>query len=123
MFKKNKELKSLQIDQSHISTLVGLGYEITGDVKGLEVIRVDGQIKGNLLAEQGVVLGDKGSIIGNIQTKSAIIYGLVEGDIQAQHLEIKKSGKVKGNISTEMLEIELGAQYLGNVEMKSTNEI
>ncbi|WP_461789981.1 bactofilin family protein [Pedobacter sp.] len=117
MFKK-KETKSLNLNQQEISTLIGYGYEITGEINGTSIIRIDGKVTGNVTTEGGLILGDKGIITGNIKTKSAIIYGTVTGNVQAMQLEIKKTGVVNGDIKTETLEIELGAQYNGKLEMK-----
>lgn len=118
MFKKKKEAKSLSLNQQEISTLIGYGYEVNGDVKGNYVIRIDGKVTGNVTTEGGLILGDKGIIIGDVKTQSAIIYGSVTGNVQALQLEIKKTGIVDGDIKTETLEIELGAQYNGKLEMK-----
>ncbi|MDQ8005247.1 MAG: polymer-forming cytoskeletal protein [Pedobacter sp.] len=118
MFKKNKDAKSLDLNQQEISTLIGHGYEINGEISGKSVIRIDGKVTGNVTTEGGFILGDKGIVIGNIKTKSAIIYGTVTGNVQAVQLEIKKTGVVNGDIKTETLEIELGAQYNGKLEMK-----
>lgn len=118
MFKKNKEAKSINLNQQEISTLIGLGYEINGEVTGKSVIRIDGKVNGNVTTEGGLILGDKGMIIGNVKTTSAIIYGTVSGNVEALQLEIKKTGIVNGDINTETLEIELGAQYNGNLKMK-----
>ncbi|MES2456644.1 MAG: polymer-forming cytoskeletal protein [Bacteroidota bacterium] len=105
------------INQQEISTLVGDGFVLTGDLSGKAVIRVDGEITGKVTAG-GLVLGEKGMITGDIEVTSAIIYGTVNGNVKARQLEIKKTGKVNGDIKTETLEIELGAQYNGKLEMK-----
>lgn len=118
MFKKNKDAKSLDLNQQEISTLIGHGYEINGEISGKSVIRIDGKVTGNVTTEGGFILGDKGVVVGNIKTKSAIIYGKVTGNVEALQLEIKKTGVVNGDIKTETLEIELGAQYNGKLEMK-----
>lgn len=118
MFKKNKEAKSLDLNQQEISTLIGYGYEINGEITGKSVIRIDGKVTGDVTTEGGLILGEKGIIIGNVKTKSAIIYGSLSGNVEALQLEIKKTGVVNGDINTETLEIELGAQYNGNLKMK-----
>ncbi len=118
MFKRNKEAKSLDLNQQEISTLIGYGYEITGEINGKSVIRIDGKVTGNVTTEGGLILGEKGEITGNVKTKSAVIFGVVTGNVQALQLEIKKTGIVNGDIKTETLEIELGAQYNGKLEMK-----
>ena len=60
---------------------------------------------------------------GDINTKSAIIYGTVNGNVKATQLEIKKTGCVNGEISTNSLEIELGAQYNGKLNMQKPQQI
>ena len=115
MFKKNNQIKDL--NQQEISTIIGLGFTITGELKGKAVIRIDGTVIGNVNVEGGIVLGEKGIIKGDIQTASAIIYGTVNGNVKTQNLEIKKTGKVNGDIKTDAIEIELGAQYNGKLEM------
>lgn len=116
MFTKNKE-KSLEINEQEISAIIGEGYVFTGELSGSSVIRIEGKIIGNVNVEGGVILGEKGIIEGDINSKSAIVYGTVNGNIKTTHLEIKKSGNVNGEISTDTLEIEIGAQYNGKLNM------
>jgi len=120
MFKKNNQIKDL--NQQEISTIIGLGFTITGELKGKAVVRIDGTVIGNVNVEGGIVLGEKGMIKGDIQTASAIIYGTVNGNVKSQNLEIKKTGKVNGDIKTDALEIELGAQYNGKLEMQQAGK-
>jgi len=121
MFKKNNPIKDL--NQQEISTIIGLGSTITGELKGKAVVRIDGTVIGNVNVEGGIVLGEKGVIKGDIQTASAIIYGTVNGNVKSQNLEIKKTGKVNGDIKTEAIEIEMGAQYNGKLEMHQSGKI
>jgi len=116
MFRKNKQ-QSLEINQQEISAIIGEGYVFTGELSGSSVIRIEGKIIGNVNVEGGVILGEKGIIEGDINSKSAIVYGTVNGNIKTTHLEIKKSGNVNGEISTDTLEIEIGAQYNGKLNM------
>lgn len=118
MFKKNNKQQPLEINQQEISTIIGEGYVITGELQGSSVIRIEGKIIGNVNVEGGVVLGEKGNVEGNIFTKSAIIYGTVNGNIKSSQLEIKKTGHVNGDIITDTLEIELGAQFNGKLNMQ-----
>ncbi|HSN08536.1 MAG TPA: polymer-forming cytoskeletal protein [Hanamia sp.] len=117
MFKKDKKQQPLEINQQEISTIIGEGYTITGEIRGSSVIRIEGKVIGNINVEGGVVLGEKGNIKGDINTKSAIIYGTINGNVKAVQLEIKKTGLVNGDITTDTLEIELGAQYNGKLNM------
>jgi cytoskeletal protein CcmA (bactofilin family) len=116
MFTKNK-LQPSEINQQEISAIIGEGYIFTGELRGSSVIRIEGKIIGNVNVEGGVILGEKGIIEGDINTKSAIVHGTVNGNIKTLHLQIKKSGNVSGDISTDTLEIEIGAQYNGKLNM------
>ena len=116
MFTKNK-LQPPEINQQEISAIIGEGYIFTGELRGSSVIRIEGKIIGNVHVDGGVVLGEKGTIEGDIVTKSAIIYGTVNGNIKTTQLEVKKSGYVNGDITTDTIEIELGAQYNGRLNM------
>lgn len=118
MFTKRNKQKSLQIDQQEISTVIGAGYIIKGELTGSSVIRIEGKIIGDVYAACGVVLGEDGTIEGNIFTKSAIIHGTVNGNIKATQLEIKSTGIVQGEIITDSLEMELGARYNGKLSME-----
>ena len=119
MFKKDKKEKPLEINQQEISTIIGEGYVLTGELRGGSVVRIEGKIIGNIHVEGGVVLGEKGIVEGDIFTKSAIIFGTVNGNIKTAQLEIKKTGFVNGEITTDSLEIELGAKYNGKLSMQS----
>lgn len=117
MFKKNNKQQPLEINQQQISTIIGEGYVLTGELRGTSVIRIEGKVIGNVNVDGGVVLGEKGDVEGDINTSSAIIYGTVNGNVKATQLEIKKTGCVNGEITTNSLEIELGAQYNGKLNM------
>ena len=123
MFKKNKDQQPLEIKQQEISTIIGEGYTLTGEIRGSSVIRIEGKVIGNINVEGGVVLGQKGKIEGDINTKSAIIYGTINGNVKTVQLEIKKTGLVNGDIDTDTLEIELGAKYNGKLHMQRSQEV
>src|SRR6185312_13943253 len=118
MFKKNNKQQTLEINQQEISTIIGEGFVFTGKLQGTAAIRIECKIIGDVNVEGGVILGEKGTIEGNLNTKSAVIFGSVNGNVKSIQLEIKKTGHVNGDITTDTLEIELGAQYNGKLNMK-----
>ena len=105
------------LDLQSISTLISEGSVIEGSLKAPAFARIDGKITGDVVAEQGLILGEKGSIMGNIVSKEIVIYGTVTGNIQTNSLEIKTTGKVTGEITTHTLSVENGAVYNGNLSM------
>jgi len=98
-----------------ISTLICEGCVIKGDLKAPNFVRIDGQITGDINIDEGLILGEKGIVNGNIITRELIIYGTVNGNIKAASLKIESSGKINGEIKTQTLQVEMGAVYNGKL--------
>ncbi|MEO6851774.1 MAG: polymer-forming cytoskeletal protein [Mucilaginibacter sp.] len=111
--KKNK----VELDQQAISTLISEGCVIDGNLKAPAFVRIDGQITGDVTIDEGLILGEKGVITGNITTKEIIIYGTVKGNINTHSLEIRGTGKINGDIKTEVLQVEAGGTQNGKLSM------
>ena len=106
-----------KIGETKILNLINEGCKVEGDIHSDSVIRIDGTIQGNLNIDEGAIIGEKGLVKGNITTKSLIIYGVVNGNIDSDSLEIKSSGCVNGEIKTARLHIEFGGVYNGALTM------
>jgi cytoskeletal protein CcmA (bactofilin family) len=117
LFSKNK----VAIDLQTISTLISEGTILDGNLKAPAFARVDGKLNGDVVVEEGLILGEKGHITGNILTKELVIYGIVDGNIQSNSLEIKATGRVNGEIRTQTLVVENGAVYNGSLSMTNNS--
>ena len=113
----------VSLDLQSISTLISEGCILDGNLKAPAFARIDGQVTGDVMVDEGLILGEKGSILGNILTKEMVIYGTVTGNIQTNSLEIKASGKVSGEIRTQTLQVENGAVYNGSLSMTQNNKL
>jgi len=105
------------LDLQAISTIVSEGSVIDGSLRAPAYARVDGKVNGPVTIEEGLILGEKGSIQGNVTTKDMVVYGVVNGNLAVESLEIKATGKINGDIKTQTLAIESGAVYNGNLLM------
>src|ERR1700760_1328296 len=114
---------NVSLDLQSISTLISEGCIFDGNLKAPAFARIDGQITGDVMVDEGLILGETGSVLGNIVTKEMVIYGTVTGDIQTNSLEIKATGKVTGEIRTQTLQVENGAVYNGSLSMTQNNKL
>jgi len=119
LFKKDK----VALDMQSISTLISEGCIFDGNLKAPAYARIDGQITGDVMVDEGLIIGENGSIHGNVVTKEMVVYGVVNGNLQVNSLEIKASGKVTGEIRTQTLEVENGAVYNGSLSMTQNNKL
>jgi cytoskeletal protein CcmA (bactofilin family) len=113
----------VDLDLQSISTLISEGSILDGNLKAPAFARIDGQVTGDVMIDEGLIIGEKGSILGNIITKEMVVYGMITGNIQTNSLEIKASGKVTGEIRTQTLSVENGAVYNGSLSMTQNNKL
>jgi cytoskeletal protein CcmA (bactofilin family) len=115
--KKNK----VELDQQAISTLISEGCILDGNLKAPAFVRIDGQITGDVTVDEGLILGEKGQVRGNVITKEMIVYGIVYGNIHTHSLEIRGTGRITGDIKTEILQVEQGGSHNGKLSMSAAD--
>jgi cytoskeletal protein CcmA (bactofilin family) len=107
-----------------VDTIIGAQASLRGSYNSKNSIRVDGEIYGNVSSEDGVIVGEKGMVKGNLSAKSVLILGKVKGNINAsQKLELQSSAQVEGDIFTPVFLIEEGALFEGNCQMEEAGKI
>jgi len=105
---------------SRIDGLVGAGTVVEGNITFTGGLRVDGKVRGNVVATGGqpstLVLSEQGYIEGLIRVSHAVINGTVEGPVHgSEYVELQAKAKVTGDISYRTLEIQLGALVQGRL--------
>jgi len=104
--------------ENNVINQIGVGTEITGDVSTNGDIRIDGLLNGNLKTKGKLVIGETGSIKGEITCKNTVVEGTVNGKITVSELlTMKATSSLKGDITTRRLAIEPGAKFTGNCNM------
>jgi cytoskeletal protein CcmA (bactofilin family) len=114
--KKNK----IELDQQVISTLISEGCLLDGNLKAPAYVRIEGQINGDVNIDEGLILGEKGLVKGNVVTKEMIVYGTVNGNLNVQSLEIRGTGRITGDIKTQVLQVEPGGSHNGKLSMSGS---
>jgi len=92
---------------------------VTGDVFSQGEVQMDGRVNGDLRCDL-LVVGETGSITGEISAQTVRIFGSVNGQITAAAVELAKSARVLGDITHDSLAIEAGAHVQGRI--KRNNE-
>lgn len=97
----------VQNDDISINTLIGSGSFIQGNLKVQGFVRFDGDIDGNLETTSRLIIGEQARVRGNIIALSAIVHGIVEGDIVApEGVRLFSTSSVNGDIITRKLFVE-----------------
>ncbi|MFO7656200.1 MAG: polymer-forming cytoskeletal protein [Bacteroidales bacterium] len=104
--------------ENNAINLLGVGTEIVGNIVSNGDIRIDGSLSGNLKTKGKVVVGETGTISGEIQCKNSDIEGNVDGKIVVSELlTLKATSVLNGDIVAKKLAIEPGAKFTGNCSM------
>jgi cytoskeletal protein CcmA (bactofilin family) len=97
---------------------------VTGELKTEGVVKIDGVVEGNVLAERQVLVSKGGTVKGDVIPKEAIIGGTVAGSIQAsERVEVQTTATVQGDITTQRILVHEGGEVNGNVRMGNPSAV
>jgi cytoskeletal protein CcmA (bactofilin family) len=107
--------------KSEDTTIISSGVKIEGTVTTNGNIRVDGEIKGDIISENNITVGESGSVNGKINASVISIGGTVTGSLEAKEkLTLTSRGKINGDIIVKAFVIEDGGLFNGNCRMQGT---
>ncbi|MBO5730894.1 MAG: polymer-forming cytoskeletal protein [Treponema sp.] len=102
-------------DDISINTFIGSGSAVAGNLKIAGFVTVHGDLDGDLEASGKVIVSESARIRGNITAKSAIIGGVVEGNITApDSIQLFQTSSVVGDLCTRKLVLEDGTLFHGH---------
>lgn len=94
-------------------SIVSSDLRVVGDLSSKGEIYVDGNIEGDIRC-QILVIGQSGTVTGQIFADSVRVHGNLTGQIRARSVFLAATARVVGDISHESLAIEPGAFLEGH---------
>jgi cytoskeletal protein CcmA (bactofilin family) len=99
-------------------TRIGKSFVIKGDISGSGSLYLECELQGNVELNGSLTVGPEGRVRANLQARSIVVQGRVEGDLYGlENAELKKSATVVGDIYTPRLAIEDGTSLEGSVHV------
>ena len=100
----------------------GVSLEGTLTLKG--TFRIDGHVKGNIISEQAIILGENAKVEGQIEGNRVVIAGRFEGVIFAKsRVEIQPKGVVTGEVHSPCMVIDSGGIMDGRCHMLASSDV
>ncbi|MGZ8567357.1 MAG: bactofilin family protein [Actinomycetota bacterium] len=100
-------------DRTEVS-VVGRGTRIEGTVVAAGSLRVEGEVKGKITAEQEVSLSAQGRVEANIQATNITLAGQVKGDLTATaNVSLPADSRLDGNIRAQ--NVAVGGVVMGDI--------
>jgi cytoskeletal protein CcmA (bactofilin family) len=108
---------------SLVNSIIGSGYAVGGDIDVDGFLRIDGDVRGSVRVTGKLVVGATGRVDASIRAKSAIIGGIVKGDVYvSERLRILEGGMVIGNVFAPRFEADDGTVVHGDVAVTGRPE-
>jgi len=101
-----------------IDTLIGVSTDMKGDISFSGGLRIDGKVKGNIVAKSDdnstLVLSENAVVTGDVSVPHMIVNGKIKGNVRStERLELQPRADIHGEVTYKVLEIAAGAQVNG----------
>jgi len=117
VFGKKNESKPL----GRIDSLVGAGTRVEGSIFFTGGLRIDGEVKGSILAAEGasssmLVISEHARIEGAVNVAHLVTNGTVVGPVAVtQSLEMQSKAQIVGDVEYAVIEMHQGAVIEGRL--------
>ncbi|SDX95500.1 protein CcmA, bactofilin family [Collimonas sp. OK242] len=106
--------------KSTIDSLIGSSTSIEGDVHFKGGLRIDGHVKGNVVAEVGassvLVISESAKVEGDVRVAHLVVNGEICGNVySAELLELQPKARITGDVNYKALEMHSGALVSGKL--------
>jgi cytoskeletal protein CcmA (bactofilin family) len=103
------------------STFIDEGSEIEGTFRFSGTVLVNGRLHGEIIANDSLIIGEKGVVNASIRASFVQISGEVVGNVYASdRVELCANSRVHGDVDAPVLIVEDGAVFEGNCRMTHT---
>lgn len=101
-----------------LSTILGRGSVVDGNLKVEHSLRIDGKVNGDVTSSDTLIVGAEGEITGKVTVKNLILGGKIFGSLTAPGRTVLESkSEFHGDLKTSKLVIDEGAVFDGKCSM------
>lgn len=113
--------------KSTIDSLIGASTLIQGDLKFKGGLRIDGHIKGNVIAETDedsmLVISELAKVEGEVRVAHLVVNGEINGPVYSSELlELQPKARITGDVHYKALEMHGGALVCGKLTHEQVGE-
>ena len=127
MFKKRDsipESANLPAPTTRVTSVLGSGIAWKGAINGTGGVRVEGAFDGDINLRGMLVVGQTGRVTcEHVHANIVIVAGALRGNITAEKIETRSTGRVWGDVVTTAFSTEEGAFLRGQIRMEESIEL
>lgn len=115
--------KTDEYRSGRVSSVIGAKTVVEGTLKGYELLRIDGLVKGKVESDGKVIIGRGGMVEGTVEAVEIFVGGTINGNLFAsEKVEANPTGEIYGDICTKRLIVDDNAVFEGRCKMLKENE-
>lgn len=113
--------------KSTIDSLIGISTNIEGNVRFQGGLRIDGHVKGNVIAEGDepsmLVISEHAKVEGEVRVAHLVVNGEIVGPVHSSELlELQPRARITGDVYYKALEMHGGALVAGKLTHDQVGE-
>lgn len=113
--------------KSTIDSLIGISTVIEGNLHFKGGLRIDGKVKGNVIADEDpgsmLVISEHARVEGEVRVAYLVVNGEICGPvISTELLELQPKARITGDVNYKALEMHGGAVVSGKLTHDETGE-
>lgn len=102
-----------------VSSVLGPEVQWRGRLTGRGGVRIEGTFEGEILLDGLLVIGESGRVTcEDVRARTVVVAGVLKGNITAEKVEIRRTGRVWGDVRTVAFATEEGAFLRGKIQME-----
>jgi len=127
MFRRREETTNPPVQPApaeRVTSVLGPGTIWKGSLSGSGGVRIEGAFEGEIALRGLLVVGATGRVTcPHLRANVVVIAGAMRGDITAEKVEIRSTGRVWGDVVTAAFTTEEGAFLRGQIRMEDQVDI
>jgi cytoskeletal protein CcmA (bactofilin family) len=113
--------------KSTIDSLIGISTSVEGNVHFKGGLRIDGAVKGNVVADSNepsiLVISEHGRVEGEVRVAHLVVNGEILGPVfSSELLELQPRARITGDVNYKALEMHGGALVSGKLTHDQAGE-
>jgi len=111
-------LKIKGLSAEELNGFMDQGTEFEGELRFKDTFRIDGSLKGRIVSDNTLIVGESGRVDADIECAVVSIRGTVTGRVHGrERIELLAGSRVQATLVSPKLLIEEGAFFQGQCDM------
>jgi cytoskeletal protein CcmA (bactofilin family) len=108
--------------RNRLTAFIDEDSEIEGRYTFKGTLMLNGHFKGNISSTDTLIIGEKGSVTGDIRAGQVLISGEVVGSVFCtERVELKRTARVFADVEAPLVVVEEGVLFEGHCRMTKAN--